>query len=170
MELKNKIMETLHYTSKSKIEIKNSYLSSKEKIKSLRSLMSKNKIGAYLIPRADCFQGEFISENDNRLKWITNFSGSAGLCIVTMKCIVLFVDGRYSIQAKIEAGDNFKIKSFGCLNIFYTILCFLYFFIIFFSCLFIGFHLSLINSSKASCRNSCIAFLNNNTILFLPCD
>ena len=99
-------METLQYTSKSKIEIKNSYLSSKEKIKSLRSLMSKNKIGAYLIPRADCFQGEFISENDNRLKWITNFSGSAGLCIVTMKCIVLFVDGRYTIQAEVEKNNS----------------------------------------------------------------
>ena len=98
-------METLQYTSKSKIEIKNSYLSSKEKIKSLRSLMSKNKIGAYLIPRADCFQGEFISENDNRLKWITNFSGSAGLCIVTMKRIVLFVDGRYTIQAEVEKNN-----------------------------------------------------------------
>ena len=90
-------METLKYTSKSKNEISDSYLSSKEKIKSLRSLMSKNKIGAYLIPRADCFQGEFISENDNRLKWLTNFSGSAGLCIVTMKSIALFVDGRYRL-------------------------------------------------------------------------
>ena len=99
-------METLQYTSKSKIEIKNSYLSSKEKIKSLRSLMSKNKIGAYLIPRADCFQGEFISENDNRLKWITNFSGSAGLCIVTIKSIVLFVDGRYTIQAEVEKNNS----------------------------------------------------------------
>ena len=98
-------METLQYTSKSKIEIRNSYLSSKEKIKSLRSLMSKNKIGAYLIPRADCFQGEFISENDNRLKWITNFSGSAGLCIVTIKSIVLFVDGRYTIQAEVEKNN-----------------------------------------------------------------
>ena len=111
-------METLQYTSKSKIEIKNSYLSSKEKIKSLRSLMSKNKIGAYLIPRADCFQGEFISENDNRLKWITNFSGSAGLCIVTMKCIVLFVDGRYTIQAEVEKNDlktTFNILK--CVNV-----------------------------------------------------
>ena len=63
--------------------------------------MSKYKIGAYLIPRADCFR-EFISENDNRLRWLTNFSGSAGLCIVTMKNIALFVDGRYTIQAEIE--------------------------------------------------------------------
>ena len=98
-------METSQYTSKSKDEIRNSYLSSKEKIKSLRSLMSKNKIGAYLVPRADYFQGEFISENDNRLKWLTNFSGSAGLCIVTIKSIALFVDGRYTIQAEIEKNN-----------------------------------------------------------------
>ena len=57
-------MESLQNTTKLKVGIRNSYLSSKEKIKSLRSLMSKNKIGAYLIPRADCFQGEFISENE----------------------------------------------------------------------------------------------------------
>ncbi len=98
-------METFQNTKKTNAEMRNSYLSSKEKIKSLRSLMSKNKIGAFLIPRADCFQGEFISENDNRLKWLTNFSGSAGLCIVTMKSIALFVDGRYTIQAEIEKNN-----------------------------------------------------------------
>ena len=92
-------METLQYTSKSKIEIKNSYLSSKEKIKSLRSLMSKNKIGAYLIPRADCFQGEFISENDNRLKWITIFLISRFMHC-DYKNIVLFVDGRTQFRLK----------------------------------------------------------------------
>ena len=98
-------MESLQNTTKLKVGIRNSYLSSKEKIKSLRSLMSKNKIGAYLIPRADCFQGEFISENDNRLKWLTSFSGSAGLCIVTMKSMALFVDGRYTIQAELEKNN-----------------------------------------------------------------
>ena len=84
----------------------NSLSSATAKIKSVRSLMSKYKIGAYLIPRADCFQGEFISENDNRLRWLTNFSGSAGLCIVTMKTIALFVDGRYTLQAKKQSGKN----------------------------------------------------------------
>ena len=94
-------------TSTEDIKKKNNSLSSATaKIKSVRSLMSKYKIGAYLIPRADCFQGEFISENDNRLRWITNFSGSAGLCIVTLKTIALFVDGRYTIQAENEKNSS----------------------------------------------------------------
>ena len=93
-------MENLQNKPSSKVVIsKTPFLSSEEKIKSVRNLMSKNKIGAFLIPRADCFQGEFVSENDNRLKWLTNFSGSAGICIITMKSIALFVDGRYTIQA-----------------------------------------------------------------------
>ncbi len=79
--------------------------SNNKKIKAVRRIMYKYKIGAYLIPRADRFQGEFISENDNRLCWLTNFSGSAGLCIVTYKAISLFVDGRYTIQAEIEKNN-----------------------------------------------------------------
>ena len=101
------MMNSFTNTSTEDIKKKNNSLSSATaKIKSVRNLMSKYKIGAYLIPRADCFQGEFISENDNRLRWLTNFSGSAGLCIVTMKTIALFVDGRYTIQAEIEKNSS----------------------------------------------------------------
>ena len=99
-------METVRNTTKPKVKISNSFFYGKEKVKSIRGFMSKNKIGAYLIPRTDCFQGEFISENDNRLKWLTNFSGSAGLCIVTMKSIALFVDGRYTTQVKIQTSEK----------------------------------------------------------------
>ena len=68
----------------------------------LRQLMRKEKIDAFLVPRADCHQGEFISKNDARLTWLSGFTGSAGLCIVTLTKIGLFVDGRYSIQAENE--------------------------------------------------------------------
>ena len=73
-----------------------------KKINMLRQLMRKEKIDAFLIPRADCHQGEFISENDARLTWLSGFTGSAGLCIVTLTKVGLFVDGRYSIQAENE--------------------------------------------------------------------
>jgi len=109
------MMNSFMNTRTEDIKKKNNSLSSATaKIKSVRNLMLKYKIGAYLIPRADCFQGEFISENDNRLKWLTNFSGSAGLCIVTMKTIALFVDGRYTIQAEIEKNSSkIGIKNFN---------------------------------------------------------
>ena len=79
------------------------------KLKALRQLMLKEKVDALLVPRADCHQGEFISKNDARLTWLSGFTGSAGLCIVTLKKISLFVDGRYWIQAESEK-NNKQIK------------------------------------------------------------
>ena len=55
------MMNSLSNTSTEDIKKRNNSLSSATaKIKSVRNLMSKYKIGAYLIPRADFFQGEFI--------------------------------------------------------------------------------------------------------------
>ena len=76
------------------------------KLKALRQLMLKEKVDALLVPRADCHQGEFISDKDARLTWLTGFTGSAGLCIVTKKNISLFVDGRYWVQAENEKNSK----------------------------------------------------------------
>ena len=48
----------------------------------------------------------------NRLKIISNFSGSAGLAIILKNKNYLFTDGRYTIQSQIESGKNFKIYGF----------------------------------------------------------
>ena len=79
----------------------------KKYIDLLRHSFSKYKIDGYIIPKND----EFFSEYDpkKRLYKISNFSGSAGLAIITKKNNYLFVDGRYTLQAKIESGKNFKI-------------------------------------------------------------
>ena len=76
------------------------------KLKALRQVMLKEKVDALLVPRADCHQGEFISDKDARLTWLSGFTGSAGLCIVTQKNISLFVDGRYWIQAESEKNSK----------------------------------------------------------------
>ena len=76
----------------------------------IKTLIEKFKhfdIDGYIIPKNDDFFSEY-SEND-RLKNITNFSGSAGLAIILKKKNYLFVDGRYTIQAHSESGKNFKI-------------------------------------------------------------
>ena len=73
----------------------------------LKKKFYKYKIDGYIIPKNDEFFSEF--DQNNRLYKISNFSGSAGLAIITKKMNYLFVDGRYSLQAKIEAGKNFKI-------------------------------------------------------------
>jgi Xaa-Pro aminopeptidase len=72
------------------------------RIKELRRLMTSAHLDAYLVPRADEHQGEYVPPCAERLRWLTGFSGSAGLAIVGKKTAVLFVDGRYTVQARSE--------------------------------------------------------------------
>ncbi len=76
-------------------------------IRLLKKLMDDKNIDGYIVPKND----EFFSEYSflNRLKLISNFSGSAGLAIILKDKNLLFVDGRYTLQANIECGKNFKI-------------------------------------------------------------
>ena len=73
----------------------------------LNKLIKRENIDGYIIPKND----EFFSEYSfpNRLKFVSNFSGSAGLAIILKDKNFLFVDGRYTLQASIECGKNFKI-------------------------------------------------------------
>ena len=82
-----------------------------KRLKILKKKFSIHGISGYVVPKNDEFFSEF--SNKDRLKTISNFSGSAGYAVVLKNKNYLFVDGRYSIQAKIEAGDNFIIKNFS---------------------------------------------------------
>lgn len=62
-------------------------------------LIKKLGFQGFIVPQADEFQGEYISENNMRLKWLTGFSGSAGTAVLFNNHVHLFVDGRYTIQA-----------------------------------------------------------------------
>ncbi|WP_075505848.1 aminopeptidase P family protein [Candidatus Pelagibacter communis] len=79
-------------------------------IKLLRTKFKKYGIDGYIIPKNDDFFTEYSKLN--RLKVISNFSGSAGLAIILKNKNYLFTDGRYTIQSKIESGKNFKIYGF----------------------------------------------------------
>jgi Xaa-Pro aminopeptidase len=74
-----------------------------ERVRALRALLAKQKLDAFLVPRADEHQGEYVAPSSERLKWLTGFSGSAGLAAITRKYAALFVDGRYTVQARTEA-------------------------------------------------------------------
>tara|TARA_B100000989_G_scaffold275102_1_gene234399 strand:- start:118 stop:1815 length:1698 start_codon:yes stop_codon:yes gene_type:complete len=80
------------------------------RIKNLKNLFNKEKIDGYVVPKNDEFFSEF--SKIDRLKIISNFSGSAGYAIILKKKNYLFVDGRYTIQAQIESGKNFIITDF----------------------------------------------------------
>ena len=79
----------------------------KNRIKILKNKFKKFKIDGYIVPKNDEYFSEY-PKND-RLKNISNFSGSAGIAVILKKKNYLFVDGRYTIQAQQEAEKNFHI-------------------------------------------------------------
>tara|TARA_B100001123_G_scaffold377088_1_gene444281 strand:+ start:72 stop:1781 length:1710 start_codon:yes stop_codon:yes gene_type:complete len=80
-----------------------------KKINQLRKFFKSFMIDGYLVPKNDEYFNEYISQSNDRLKFISNFSGSAGFALILKTKNYLFVDGRYSIQARIQAEDNYKI-------------------------------------------------------------
>jgi Xaa-Pro aminopeptidase len=62
---------------------------------SLRRELKRLKLDGFLVPRADQHQNEYVAEGDERLAWLTGFTGSAGLAIVLADKAAIFVDGRY---------------------------------------------------------------------------
>ena len=79
------------------------------KINQLKSILHKENCDAYLVPKNDEYFGEYVSENKDRLKFITGFTGSTALALIFKNKSYLFVDGRYTLQAKTEVNKNFKI-------------------------------------------------------------
>ena len=68
----------------------------------LRAELATRGLTAFIVPRFDAHQGEYIAPHDERLRYVTGFSGSAGVAVVLADRIVLFVDGRYQVQARGE--------------------------------------------------------------------
>ena len=79
----------------------------KNKIKILKEKFKKFNIDGYIVPKNDEYFSEYAI--NDRLKNISNFSGSAGLAVILEKKNYLFVDGRYTIQAEKESAKNFNI-------------------------------------------------------------
>ena len=79
----------------------------KNKIKILKEKFKKFEIDGYIVPKNDEYFSEY-AKND-RLKNISNFSGSAGMAVILKNKNYLFVDGRYTIQAEQESAKNFSV-------------------------------------------------------------
>src|SRR5688500_11011104 len=70
-----------------------------DRVARLRRALAERGLDAVLVPRADEHQGEYVPPSAERLKWLTGFTGSAGLAAVARAHAALFVDGRYVVQA-----------------------------------------------------------------------
>jgi Xaa-Pro aminopeptidase len=79
------------------------------KINQLRNILNQQNCDGYLIPKNDEYFGEYVPKNKDRLKFISGFTGSAGLALILKNKSYLFVDGRYTLQAKAEINKNFEI-------------------------------------------------------------
>lgn len=77
-----------------------------ERIAALRTELKKQKVDGFIIPRCDAHQGEYVSLNAERLAWLTGFTGSAGMAIVLADKAAIFVDGRYTLQARDQVDES----------------------------------------------------------------
>jgi Xaa-Pro aminopeptidase len=72
------------------------------RVAALRAELAKRSLDGFIVPRADRFQNEYVPPSDERLAWLTGFTGSAGAAIVLADRAVIFVDGRYQVQVREE--------------------------------------------------------------------
>jgi Xaa-Pro aminopeptidase len=72
------------------------------RVGTLREALSRRSLAGFIVPRADEHQGEYVPANAQRLAWLTGFTGSAGLAIVLADRAAIFVDGRYTLQVRVE--------------------------------------------------------------------
>lgn len=84
-----------------------------DRLSALRARLRQDDLYGVIVPRFDAYQGEVVAAHDERLAYLTGFSGSAGLALVTLDRAVLFVDGRYQVQVKSEVDlTSFEIAHF----------------------------------------------------------
>src|SRR5580692_8715203 len=69
------------------------------RLSALREEVARRKLTGFVVPRADQQQSEYVAASEERLAWLTGFTGSAGMAIVLTQNAALFVDGRYTLQA-----------------------------------------------------------------------
>jgi Xaa-Pro aminopeptidase len=69
------------------------------RLAAFREELARRKLTGFVIPRADQQQNEYVAASEERLAWLTGFTGSAGMAVVLTKEAVVFVDGRYTLQA-----------------------------------------------------------------------
>lgn len=83
------------------------------RLQALRAHLGALGIDGVIVPRFDAHQGEYCAPHDERLRYLTGFTGSAGVALVTTAGAVLFVDGRYQVQVRREVDlEAFEISHF----------------------------------------------------------
>src|SRR6202049_5369461 len=69
------------------------------RLAAFREELARRNLTGFVVPRADQQQNEYVPPSEERLAWLTGFTGSAGQAIVLAQAAAVFVDGRYTLQA-----------------------------------------------------------------------
>src|SRR6201997_4894197 len=69
------------------------------RLSAFREELTRRNLSGFVVPRADQQQNEYVAPSEERLAWLTGFTGSAGMAIVLARDAAVFVDGRYTLQA-----------------------------------------------------------------------
>ena len=77
-----------------------------QRLAAVRALMAEANYDALIVPRADEYLGEYIPPHNERLLWMSGFTGSAGLVIVLRDKAAIFVDGRYTVQVGLQVSQE----------------------------------------------------------------
>ena len=78
-------------------------------MKNFKKFFERYGIDGYIVPKNDEYFNEYVPSSKDRLKFISNFSGSAGFAVILKNKNYLFVDGRYTIQAQHQSGKKFRV-------------------------------------------------------------
>src|ERR1041385_4780871 len=70
------------------------------RLAALHSELKRDRLDGFIVPRADRHQNEYVPPSEERLAWLTGFTGSAGAAIVLAERAAVFVDGRYQLQVR----------------------------------------------------------------------
>ena len=76
------------------------------RITALRATMAEAGLDGFLVPRADAHQGEYVAPCDERLSWLTGFTGSAGMAAIGTTRAAVLTDGRYRVQVRAQCDDS----------------------------------------------------------------
>ena len=78
-------------------------------LEKLQKEISVKKVDFYIISTNDENLLEYTPNQNRRLQWLTNFTGSNGIALISEKKKIFFTDGRYILQAKKEIDSKFEI-------------------------------------------------------------
>ena len=76
------------------------------RVRILQKYLKENSWDVFFVPRADEYLSEYVAPYAERLKWISGFSGSAGIAVIFQEKAAIFTDGRYKLQILDEVNDK----------------------------------------------------------------